>query len=173
MDRVIHFLDAKLHFIRQAVSVLIIAIFSLMVLVVFSQVVWRFVFNNPFPWSEELARYLQVWLILLASVACIRKGRHLAVDFFTQVLPFRIAKILKLISLVCILLFTGVLFVVSIHLIQITIDQITPAIRVPIMVVYLAFPVSSLLMFLETILLFLKMTGTVDREQMEAVEVED
>jgi len=173
MDRVIHFLDAMLYFVRQAVTVLIIVIFSLMVMVVFSQVVWRFAFNNPFPWSEELARYLQVWLILLASVACIRKGRHLAVDFFTQVLSFRIAKILKLVSLVCILLFTGVLFVVSIHLIHITTDQITPAIRVPIMVVYLAFPVSSFLMLLETLLVFLKMIGTVDRAQMEAVETDD
>jgi len=172
MDSVIHFLDAKLNFVRQAVTVLIIAIFVLMVLVVFSQVVWRFAFNNPFPWSEELARYLQVWLILLASVACIRKGRHLAVDFFTQAFPFRFAKILKLVSYACILIFTAVLFTVSIHLIVITIHQITPAIRLPIIVVYLAFPVSALLMFMETLVLLLKITGARDRANMEALENE-
>jgi len=170
VDSTIQFLDTRLNIVRQLVTIAIISIFSLMVLVVFAQVVWRFVFNNPFPWSEELARYLQVWLILLASVACIRKGRHLAVDFFTQVLPFKVAKIFKLLSLVCILLFTGVLFVVSIHLIQITIHQITPAIRVPIMVVYLAFPVSAFLMFMETLILFLKMTGARDRAKMQALE---
>lgn len=168
----IDLLDLQLGKVRKAVNVAVIAIFAIMVLVVFSQVIWRFVFNDPFPWSEELARYLQVWLILLASIACIRKGKHLAVDYFTHVLSFRIAKLLKGLSLACILLFTGVLFFASIHLIQVTMHQITPAIRMPIAVVYLAFPVSAFLMFFETVVLFVKIIRATDRENMKSIESE-
>ena len=32
-------------------------------------------------WTEELARFCQVWIILLASSICLRKGSHLAVDY--------------------------------------------------------------------------------------------
>ncbi len=170
IHRLIRVLDAQLIHVRKFINYVIIVVFAMMVLVVFSQVVWRFVFNNPFSWTEELARYLQVWLILLASVACIQKGRHLAVDYFTHILPFRIAKVLKLASIFCVLLFTAVLFFASIQLISITIHQITPAIRLPIMVVYLAFPISSLFMFVESLVLFLKMTSASDRENMKSIE---
>ena len=79
---------------------LIIFLFSIQVLVVFSQVIWRFVFNDPFPWSEELARYLQVWIILLTSTVCIQKSKHLAVDYLTHRLSFKLQRLFKLISMV-------------------------------------------------------------------------
>ena len=116
-------LDRHLVKARNIINVIVIIVFSLMVLVVFAQVVWRFLFNNPFPWSEELARYLQVWLILLASVACLRKGNHLAVDLFSQVSSFPIARGLKVVSIACILLFTAILFFASLHLIGTTFNE--------------------------------------------------
>ena len=70
----------------------IIFLFSVQVLVVFSQVIWRFVFNDPFPWSEELARYLQVWIILLTSTVCIQKSKHLAIDYLTHRLSFKLQR---------------------------------------------------------------------------------
>ena len=97
MQEIGKLLDSHLVSVRKIVNIVIISVFAVQVIVIFSQVVWRFVFNNPFSWSEELARYLQVWLILLTSSVCVRKGRHLAVDYATHALPFRYNKILKII----------------------------------------------------------------------------
>jgi TRAP-type C4-dicarboxylate transport system permease small subunit len=169
MQTLAKFLDTHMIWVRRLIKTAIILLFAVQVLVVFSQVVWRFVFNDPFSWSEELARYLQVWLILLASSVCIRKGRHLAVDFATHVLPFRINKILKQIIMVCIMGFTWILIVFSVQMILITIHQITPAMRVPILVVYSAFPVAGICMFMESLIVFLKLVGVKGKADMDAI----
>jgi len=162
-------LDARMRWVRKWVNGIIVTLFAVQVIVVFFQVVWRFIFNNPFSWSEELARFLQVWLILLASSVCIRKGRHLAVDFATHALPFRINRIFKLFNMVLILFFTGTLVIFSIHMILVTFNQMTPAMRVPVLVVYSAFPVAGLLMFLETFIVFLKLFGVKNAVSMNAL----
>ena len=40
---------------------------TLLLIVMSAQVLWRYVFNDPIYWSEELARYLFVWLTFLAA----------------------------------------------------------------------------------------------------------
>lgn len=167
MQAIGEFLDSHLDAVRRLTKIFIVSIFAVQVLVVFSQVVWRFVFNNPFSWSEELARYLQVWLILLTSAVCVRKGRHLAVDYLTHVMPFRATKILMSISLGLSLIFSGVVVIFGIELIAVTIHQITPALQVPIAVVYLAFPICGVLMLLEGLVLFFKLGGVKDKAGLQ------
>ncbi|MCK5569750.1 MAG: TRAP transporter small permease [Spirochaetes bacterium] len=169
MQAIGKFLDSHLASVRKLVKIIIISIFALQVLVVFSQVVWRFIFNNPFSWSEELARYFQVWLILLMSSVCIRKGKHLAIDYMTHALPYMYNKILKYIIMVFIMFFTGIVIIFGIHMIVVTINQKTPALHIPILVVYLAFPIAGLLMFLEALILFLKLAGTKNEADLEAL----
>ena len=144
-------LEKRMRGIRKVASTAIILLFGLQVLVVFSQVVWRFVFNNPFSWSEELARYLQVWLILITSAVCIRKGRHLAIDYMTHRVSFKVQKIFKLTWLIGIMGYLLVVVVFGIKMITVTGGQTTPAMQIPIGIVYLAFPITGTFMFLETL----------------------
>ena len=144
-------LNSILKLTRTAVHVMVIVVFATIVVVVFGQVVSRFLFNAPFSWSEELARYLQVWLIMLGSATCLRKGLHLTVDYAIHSLPQGIKRNLQLLSITAILFFLGVVFVSGISLIAATLNQRTPALQMPVWVVYLAIPVGSLLMFLEAV----------------------
>lgn len=145
------FLANILQVTRAAVHVVVVVVFATIVVVVFGQVVSRFLFNAPFSWSEELARYLQVWLIMLGSAACLRKGLHLTVDYAVHSLPHGIKRNLHLLSMAAILFFLGVVFVSGISLIAATLNQRTPALQMPIWGVYLAIPVGSLLMLLESV----------------------
>ena len=145
------FLASVLQVTRTAVHAVVVVVFATIVIVVFGQVVSRFLFNAPFSWSEELARYLQVWLIMLGSAACLRKGLHLTVDYAIHSLPQGTKRNLHLLSLAAILFFLGVVFVSGISLIAATLNQRTPALQIPIWVVYLAIPVGSMLMFLESV----------------------
>jgi TRAP-type C4-dicarboxylate transport system permease small subunit len=169
MQAIERFLDSHLVSVRKIVNIVIISVFAMQVIVIFSQVVWRFVFNNPFSWSEELARYLQVWLILLTSSVCVRKGRHLAVDYATYALPFRYNKILKIIIMIFIMFFTSIVIIYGIHMIVVTINQKTPALQIPILAVYLAFPITGLLMFSEALILFLKLIGAKNATDLETL----
>lgn len=149
------FLDRVLTATRTAVQSIVVVVFAAIVVVVFGQVVSRFVFNAPFSWSEELARYLQVWLIMLGAAACLRKGMHLSVDYAVHALRDSAKRTLSFLSLAAMLLFLGVVFVSGVSLMVTTSSQRTPALQVPIWVVYLAIPVGSLLMLLEAVALLL------------------
>lgn len=73
--------DGILQPIRRSVEITIVTLFAVLTMAVFAQVIARYVFNQPPAWTEELARFCQVWIILLASSICLRKGSHLAVDY--------------------------------------------------------------------------------------------
>ena len=144
-------LDSILRLTRTLAHAVVIIVFVAIVVVVFGQVVSRFLFNAPFSWSEELARYLQVWLILLGSATCLRKGLHLTVDYAIHSLPAGTKRNLHLLSLAAIMFFLGVVFISGISLIAATLNQRTPALQIPVWAVYLAIPVGSLLMLLESV----------------------
>jgi len=160
IKKIIEFIDFRLELIRKLTNIIVIFSFGMLVLAVFSQVIWRFVFNNPFSWTEELARILQVWLVLLTSSICIRKGSHLSIDYAIHNLPFKYKKVLKIIVMLFIIFYLLILIIYGNKLIMITLNQSLAATRVPIYVVYLAFPIGGLLMFLESLLIFLKLMVT-------------
>lgn len=60
-----------------------------MVVLVFSNVVLRYVFNSGIPTSEELSRWLLVWLTFLGAIVALRQHAHLGVDMLVRVLPAR------------------------------------------------------------------------------------
>jgi TRAP-type transport system small permease protein len=66
----------------------IIAIFlAVMVVLVFGNVVLRYVFNSGITISEELSRWLMVWLTFLGAVVALREHAHLGVDTLVRALP--------------------------------------------------------------------------------------
>lgn len=168
MQRIGNFLDN--HFIitsvRKLVRIIIVVMFGLLVLVVFGQVIARFVFNDPFRWSEELARYLQVWMIILTSSICIREGIHLAVDYATHALPFVFRKLLKLLVLLLIMFYLIIVIVYGAKLVSVITMQVSPAMQIPIYIVYLAVPTGGFLMFIEALISFFKLTGAKNKENL-------
>ena len=62
------------------ISYLIAALLAVMVVLVFGNVVMRYVFNSGFSISEELSRWLFVWLTFLGAVVAVRSNQHLGTD---------------------------------------------------------------------------------------------
>lgn len=60
---------------------------ALMVLLVFGNVVLRYGFNSGISVSEELSRYLFVWVTFIGAVAGLKRRQHLGVDAIVQRLP--------------------------------------------------------------------------------------
>ncbi len=157
MTVLIRSLNSVLRPVRKAVYVAVVSMFALQVVVVFAQVIWRFVFNDPFSWSEELARYLQVWIVLLAASVCIYEGSHLAVDYLVHYLPTRHRRILSLAVTILMMIFFGVLIVAGIKMMVTAQSQTSPALHISISAVYLVFPVAGTLMLLESLKVFLEL----------------
>lgn len=138
-----------LKYLRKMTSWFVVFLFSVIIIVVFSQVVLRYLFNNPPSWSEEIARFCQVWMVLLTSPICIRKGSHLAVDYLIGSFSPKINKFIR--SFINILIFIYIPFIIifGIKLFNIGKWQFSPALEIRMDLVYIIFPLSGILMLIE------------------------
>lgn len=57
---------------------------AVMVLLMFMQVLFRFVFHSPLAWTEELARYTFIWSTFIASFVAAVKGEHVALGMLQE-----------------------------------------------------------------------------------------
>ena len=113
---------------------------AVMSVVVFVQVVFRFIVKSSLPWSEELSRYLQVYITFFGTAYGIQTGAHLGIEAFTHLLPKggrKVHFLAKRRMLVCTLILKlGVDIVMS----QMASGQVSPAMRIPMWVIYGAIP---------------------------------
>ena len=72
-----------------ALKVAIALCLAVMVVLVFGNVVLRYVFNSGIATSEELSRWLLVWLTFLGAIVALRQHAHLGVDMLVRALPPR------------------------------------------------------------------------------------
>nr|WP_276519687.1 TRAP transporter small permease [Bacillus infantis] len=129
----------------------------LMVLIVFINVLGRFVFNFSISWSEEAARYLMIWATFIAASLGVKKGSHITLDILTVYLPEKANRIVRAISYILSMVYCILLLVIGIPFIMdmIAKGQISPALHMPIHFVYLAIVAGAVLMLIRYILLFI------------------
>jgi TRAP-type transport system small permease protein len=145
--------------IRKATEFIIIFLFAVLAAVVFYQVVARYLFNNPPSWTEELARYCQVWVILLTSSICIRKGSHLAVDYFGHRFSAELKRKINIALNILVAFYLLVVIVFGWKLMVAGRYQLSPALQVKMSYVYVVFPVSGVLMLTEAVLETARLIG--------------
>ena len=155
-----------IEYIRKLTKLMVIVAFIIIILSVFSQVVARYVFNDAFRWSEELARYLQVWMILLCSAMCLRKETHIVADYVTHNMRYSIKRILKLIIYFFIMVYLYYLTVYGFKIVGVISTQYSPALQLPMDIVYLAVPIGGATMFIEAFIIFLKTLGSPKESQI-------
>jgi TRAP-type C4-dicarboxylate transport system permease small subunit len=122
------------------------SIISIMAVVVFAEVIFRYVLLLPLFWTEEFARYCLVWSSLLGAGVALKRGEHIAVTFFTDKLPNQARSAASLCARISIFALLAVIFWGGLHLVLITRHQLSPAMRVPMSWPYMAVPLSSLIM---------------------------
>ncbi|WP_430715154.1 TRAP transporter small permease [Rhodopseudomonas boonkerdii] len=71
----------------RAIKALLALLMVAMVALVFGNVVMRYVFNSGIAISEELSRWLFVWMVFLGAIIGLREHAHLGVDSFVKILP--------------------------------------------------------------------------------------
>lgn len=72
---------------------------AIMVIFILIQVFWRYVLSNPLPWPEEAARFLMLWLMVVAPTA-LRRGGFVAIDMVQLLLPKAVGGALNLILMI-------------------------------------------------------------------------
>ena len=145
------FLEKLSSSVNHRIEYLLFVLGFSMALIVATQVFFRYVLNHSLFWSEELARYILVWLTFLGTTVAYRRKVHPGVDiFYCKMRPSarQIAAIvvhLASIALFGIMIFYGCQFAYFIRL------QISPALCLPKWTVFSIIPVSGLILMLHGI----------------------
>jgi TRAP-type transport system small permease protein len=119
------------------------------------QVFFRYVFNNPLPWPEELAKFSFVWCCFFGAAAGTRRKAHIAVEVFVARLALRwrhaVAALVHLGTLVTL----TVLVKAGSDLVWLSSTSKLPAINLPLGYLVMALPLAAALMMLDFGVLFL------------------
>ena len=121
-------------------------IFVLIIILVFVQVFCRYVFNAAPSWTEEIAKYLFVWMTFVGAAAAFRDNIHIGVDFFVSLLPASAGKFMGIVDKVLVVSVSAVLTVIGVFWTVDVWGMLSPAVGLPIaLVLYAALPVGSAL----------------------------
>lgn len=126
----------------------LVTIMAMMVINVLWQVASRFIIGSPSSFTDELARYLMIWVGILGAAYVSGRNMHVAIDVLPRRLSQAAQKRLMLIVRILIILFCLASMVIGgSRLVYITyvLDQNSPALQLPLAVVYLVIPVSGIL----------------------------
>jgi len=119
-----------------------------MVLNVIWQVFTRFFTSSPSAFTNELARYLMIWLGVLGAAYISGKQEHVAIDFFVKKLNNSLRRFIDRFVLLYILSFAFFVMIIGgINLVYITLklEQYSPSLQIPLALVYSIIPISGLL----------------------------
>ena len=119
-----------------------------MVLNVIWQVFTRFFTSSPSAFTNELARYLMIWLGILGAAYISGKQEHVAIDFFVKKLNNSLLRFIDRFVLFSILSFAFFVMIIGgINLVYITLklEQYSPSLQIPLALVYSIIPISGLL----------------------------
>lgn len=140
IDRIGHWMDS--------LTALFLAV---MVVMVFGNVVLRYVFNSGISVSEEVSRWLFVWMTFIGAVVALKDHGHLGTDMLVSRLSPAGRKVCLVISQLLMLGITAMIFTGSLAQTRINLDVEAPVTGAPMAIVYavgIAFAVPATLLLL-------------------------
>jgi TRAP-type C4-dicarboxylate transport system permease small subunit len=122
------------------------------------QVFTRFILGDPSSFTDELARFMLIWVGLLGAAYVMGQRGHLAIDLLLTRLKPGIALVVDALIMTAVMLFSiGVMVIGGSHLVYLTytLEQISPALNLSLAYVYLALPLAGIVIaFYAAIFLF-------------------
>lgn len=141
--------------IEKILEALIFLFLSFMVVNIFGNVLLRYVFKFSIAWTEELARYLMIWLGFLGMSLALKYNEHVYISFITKLFPQKVEKALIALSRIMVFMFLTVVLIYSIKVIPVLSRQKSTALQIPMYIPYFSVTLGSALMILHVFYLFL------------------
>jgi len=143
---------SKNHFVCVINKVAAISMLVGMSILVFVAVILRYVFAIAIRWSDELTRFMFIYLVFLGIPIAYRKKLHISIEFFTSILPSRLQKWL---SIAISIIIAALITIVAIASLPIIFGQVgrtlAPGLKCPRCYIYAAVPIGMFLLLVEII----------------------
>ncbi|MGQ2924023.1 MAG: TRAP transporter small permease [Hydrogenophaga sp.] len=149
---------------------LIILLMASMAVLVFANVVMRYVFNQSIFWVEEFTQIQMIWVAYLGAGLALREGRHVAVDMLQDLLPAPLRRAVRWLIALAMALFLLTLAVLGVQIAAFTWNQETPAMGLPAGLPYLGIPLGAAAMLLHLLIFWRQFIA---REFVQVEEIGD
>lgn len=124
-----------------------------MTIVIFLQVIMRYVFQNSLIWSEELAIYCFIWIVFIGTSYAVKKNTHIKIDVI--LIPFKEKgkDVFYIISQFIFLVFAVFLLINGYQIVEQLMEwnEESPAMRLPMWMVFISAPLGMLLIIIRII----------------------
>ena len=124
-----------LHRLLEAAAVLCLA---LVLVIVFLQVIFRYLFHVSVPFTEKAARYFGVWLVFTGGAALVANDGHIRLTFLVDLAGRAGRTVLLALSALLVLAFNAILLIGGIHMIPLNWNQSATTLPVTVSVLYIA-----------------------------------
>ena len=133
-----------IHAYGQLLDLALIASVAILIIPVSLQIFSRFTALIPsYIWTEEMARFFFIWMIMIGSMVGIRDGAHFDVDLWPELKP-RANALLRIVSNVFVLVFALVFIWYGIKFVQFGWDQTSELAELPMPWIFIAWPMAGL-----------------------------
>ena len=138
-------------------------------ILVFTQVVFRYVLSSSLSWTEEVTRYLLVWTVFMGGAYCVKEKAHVGVEAFTYLLPKKARKVLAIVVMIGCVVLCSVIFKVGVDIVisLLTKMQVSPVLRIPMAYLYAAIPVGMALFIVRYIINIYEAIKDFNKEEEE------
>lgn len=111
---------------------------TILIVLTFMGVVWRYVLKAPFTWLEEVQMACMVWIVFAGAGAAFRTGNHVAIEMIVDLMPRKMQKFMEYIISVVVVIVIGYLFKQSIGFIQMFVKsgRATSMLKIPYALIY-------------------------------------
>lgn len=135
---------------------LLAVLFGGIALLTIYQVLARYILNSPLVWSEEVIKYLMIWIVLLGTAIALRKGLLISVEIILHLVPRTIKKGLMVTITLINMIFLFLLVRYGIDILGTIEGQTTGALELPVSWTYAAIPVASVLGLINCLVVFIE-----------------
>lgn len=158
MEKLVGLAGSLSEILDRVVGWICILLGSLMTVIVFVAVIFRYVLNSPLEWSEEISTFMMVWFAMLGASMGVRRGRHVGVSYIIENIEVlnRNSRWIGVASNFLILIFMFVLLQQGYFLALFARQQISPALMISMFWPYFGLLVGSVAVCLQLICQIIK-----------------
>ena len=146
---------------------------ALMMCVIMLQTLTRYVIFYSLPWSEELSRYLFVFVIMIGLTLAIKQDMLISIDLIDRILPEKIDKYVDAIRKIIALVVSVIIMICCTRLYTIGMLQKSPAMGIPMIVMYgtifISYIFAAITLVFKIIDTFIEANSPETKEEVEEV----
>jgi TRAP-type C4-dicarboxylate transport system permease small subunit len=143
-------------FSEKAVQTALVGMVAIMTVIIILQVFMRYIFLYSLSWSEEVARYLMIWVCFLGASLALKYGFHIGVEFVVNRFPEKMRGWVNLAAKLGMLFFLVYFTIGGFRVSWAVRDQDSPALLFSMAYAYLSAPVGGFFMIIQLLTLLIE-----------------